>query len=367
MSNNTSLKYLNDYIYGSSGYESGIPDSGGGTTGATPDSQANMIVTSELISEMSVEKGWTDFEVQNIIRENVTTNYRIDKCLNYGELKNMSTLLKLNAPYSTDNKLVLKKHVNILSPFKEIPIVFICEEGVILQNSIQCIQIEDEIESETYLPTCDVVKGISYTEYISYNPHKKNELIFMGDSDEYGKYLSDVQITSTNLNGEYETEYENRININETEKIEFKAKSSKQSVNSSVIRIIEIKCTNFNSEMINYRVSYSQINYDDNPTYIRTEDEADIVEVGPSTDDGNGYNKSSWYFWSPSDSMVTTGKINIFIELMYNNSSFSYSSHNAYFKNGGDIRIIYNEKMLLLSFENWSPTLGEIIVDMSVE
>lgn len=363
MSNNTSLKYLNDYIYGSSGYESGMPDSGGGTTGTTPDSQANMIVTSELISEMGVEKGWTDNDVQNIIRENVT-NYRIDKCLNYGELNNMPTLLELTAPYSTDNRLVLKKHVNILSPFKEIPIIFTCENGVILKESIHCIQKEDGMESEAFLPTCDVVAGIPYTDYTSYNPRKENELTFTGDNDGSSEYLSDVEIIYTDSNGETVIGYNDEININETDKIEFKAKSIKQSVNPEQIRFMEIECTNYNSDMIGYRVSYSQNNYDDNPIYIKTRDEAEWVEVGPST----GYNKSSWCFWSPSDSVVTAGKINIFIELMYNHASFSYSSYGAYFKYGGNIRTIrYNDKMLLLSFENWSPGLGEIIVYMSVE
>lgn len=379
MSNNTSLKYLNDYIYGSSGYESGIPDSGGGTTGATPDSQANMIVTSELISEMSVEKGWTDSEVQNIISGNVTTNYRIDKCLNYGELKNMSTLLELNAPYSTDNRLVLKKHVNILSPFKEIPIIFTCVNGYIPRESISWTITEEDSElgdntSEFLLPSLNVISGASCEETIKYNPRKTTKLFYHGyfNNDDVDSYLEKYECeitTSTDDDKIIIEDLNTPITINENiVKIEFKAEISNigdtPSNDFSVLRNMYISVYNYGSSGIAYQVSYYDVNYPDDIKYIVTSENNSITVVPEKREDIDFYyQRTNWQFQYPIHSDVTLNSICILINLDENDASYFTNEYYANFEKGDEIRVTkLSDKVLELNVGYWSPLLGNINV-----
>ena len=351
MSNNTSLKYLNDYIYGSSGYESGIPDSGGGTTGATPDSQANMIVTSKLISEMSEEKGWPAYEVQNII-----SKYRIDKCLNYGELKNMSTLLELNAPYSTDNRLVLKKYINI-SPFKEIPIIFTCANEYIPKQSFRFyLSFNDDMQNqEFYAPEFNIYPGIVHTESIYCRPDLNNINIQWSNttgeinnanaliSYKINENVEDIYMADENysitISGNIDKNY--GINI-----LDFSAENL-PNVQEEPIRILNVIGTydRYDSSMAQYSVGYCPVGYYDIETGITTSN-------GQTDVDFQGRNTTEWYFY-PINADITSGPNTIIIRAM-SGSFGGITDVNVYFEKGPGVnKVEIRNKLLLITIDEW--------------
>lgn len=370
MSNNTSLKYLNDYIYGSSGYESGIPDSGGGTTGTTPDSQANMIVTSELISEMGAEKGWTDNDVQNIILENVT-NYRIDKCLNYGELKNMSTLLELTAPYSTDNRLVLKKYINILSPFKEIPIIFTCANGYIPGQSFYFhLSFNDDTQNqEFYAPEFNIYPGIEHTESIYCRPDLNNINIQWSDttSGEINNanalisYKIGEEVTNINMaDNNYNITIDGNIDKNYGIKILNFSAENLPDVQEEPIRTLKVTGTYAGTDggQAQYRVGYSHPGFYGIETGITTSN-------GQTEVDFQGENTTDWYFY-PINADITSGPNTIIIRAM--SGSFGGKTDvSVYFDDRTYInKVVIKDDLLLITIDDkWKKEYGKLNVTIT--